>query len=153
MKLFTVMMLSIVCASVFAQDPVDNRVHFACVSVTPQRFLKCQSTPGNNNLHVLGEDKRFTNGAEFARHAHVGDTWWPVGNGKIVLTMAALDIRHDEKGYATGAIYRLTGNVEIHTPAISVFADGAVYHAYPEEIEAHGNVRVKPVTPGPQPVQ
>ena len=142
MKLFTATLLSMVCASVFAQDPVDNRVHFACVSVTPKRFLKCQTTLGNNNLHVLAEDKRFTNGADFARQAKVGDTWWPVGNGKIVVTMAASDIRHDEKGYT------LTGNVEIHTTSMDLFADGAVYHAYPEEIEGHGNVRVKPV---PQP--
>lgn len=152
MKLLAAIWVCMVCASIFAQekpaqDQPDNRVHFACVSVTPKNFLKCQSTLGNSYLRIVAEDKRFTNAADFARAAKVGDTWWPVGNGKIVLTMAASDIRHDDNGYT------LTGNVEIHTTTTSVFADNAVYHAYPEDIEAHGNVRVIPAPPAQPPVQ
>ncbi len=138
MKVFTATLLGLACASLFAQDSLDNRVHFACVSVTPKNFLKCHTTLGNDNLHVVAEDKRYSSGADFARHAKVGDTWWPVGGGKIVLTMAALDIRHDDTGY------QLTGQSEIHTTTTTVTADNAFYHSDTGEIEATGNVRVTP---------
>jgi len=141
MKSFTAILLCMACAVVSAQDQPDNRVHFACVAVTPMKFLKCHTTFGYDNLHILADDPRYTSGADFARHAQVGDHWWPSGPDPIVVTLAASDI-HQE-----GRVYRLTGNSEIHTTAVTVLADDIVYHSDTGTFELLGNVRVTPITP------
>lgn len=125
MKLFTAIPLCTACASISAQDRADNRVHFACVAVTPMKLLKCHTTLGYDNVHVPADDRRYTSGADFARQAKVGDRWWPVGGGSIVVTLAASVVESDD----------------------------AVYRADTGEVEAHGNVRVKPVAAMQQPVQ
>ena len=139
MKLPAAIVFCVVCASICAQDQPDNHVYFACTAVTPMKLLKCHTTLGYDNLHVLAEDRRYISGADFARHARVGDAWWPVGDGSIVVTFAASDIRQESR------VYRLTGQSEIHTATIDLFADDAVYHSDTGEVEARGNVRVVPV--------
>lgn len=124
--------------SISGQGQPDNRVHFACTAVTPIKLLKCQTTLGFSNLRILFDDRRYASGAEFARKAQVGDLWWPGGPDTIVVTLAADNIRQERREY------RLTGNSEIHTSAMTLEADDAVYHSDTGEIESHGNVRVKP---------
>jgi len=134
--------LWIACLSISAQDQPDNRVHFACVEVTPLKLLKCHTTLGYDN-HVIADDRWYASGADFARHAKIGDPWWPVGGGAIVLTLAADDIRQEQRRYI------LTGHAEIHTTMMSLAADDAVYHSDTGEIESRGSVRVKPTGPLP----
>jgi len=141
MKFLAAGLIFVVFAGVSAQDQPDNRVHFACTAITPLKLLKCHTTLGYDNLHVLAEDSRYTSGADFARHARVGDQWWPVGGGTIVVTLAASDIRHDDR------IYTLTGQAEIHTTTMDIEADDAVYHADTGAVEARGDMRVKPSAP------
>ena len=139
MKLFAAVLLFITCASISAQDQEDHRVHFACMAVTPTKLLKCQTTLELSGIRLIGADRVYTSPADFARHAHVGDPWWPTGTGTVVLTLAASDIRQEQN------VDRLTGSSEIHTTTMDLYADDAVYHTDSGEIEARGNVRVKPV--------
>ena len=76
---------------------------------------------------------------EFARTAKVG-RWWPDGNGNVVATFEATHIETDP------TIFRLKGNAEITTAVLIVQADEAEYHWDTGEIEARGNVHVKPVS-------
>ncbi len=132
MKSLTLALICLTCVTGSAQNEADTRVHFGCVPI-PLRFLICHTTLGNDNVRQVAEDRRYTSGADFARAAKVGDTWWPVGNGKIIVTMAASDIKHGPAN-----TYELTGGAEIHTTAIDVLSDDAVYHADTGEIETRG---------------
>jgi lipopolysaccharide assembly outer membrane protein LptD (OstA) len=74
----------------------------------------------------------------FARSANVG-TYWAEGRGNIAATFAA---NHVE---SSGVLFQLRGNVEINTITLSLRADEADYHWDTGEIEARGNVHVKPI--------
>jgi lipopolysaccharide assembly outer membrane protein LptD (OstA) len=75
---------------------------------------------------------------EFARTAKVG-RWWPEEHGSIVVTFMASRIDSDQN------VFRLKGNAEIATSAAIVQADEADYHWDTGEIDARGNVHVKPI--------
>jgi lipopolysaccharide assembly outer membrane protein LptD (OstA) len=65
-------------------------------------------------------------------------------------TVAAVQFEIDRLNAALASekrIIQLRGNVEIRTDTIIFTADEANYHEDTGEIEARGNVRVKPVTP------
>ena len=145
MKLVAAGLMCVVFAAVFAQDQPDNRVHYACVTVTPARLLECVTTLGPAlGRHLVANDPHPSGSsiAEFARTAKVGDRWFTKGsNDLVVITFAASGIQQKL------SVYRLTGEAEIHTTAMTLTADDAVYHSDTGEIEAHGNVRVRPVAP------
>ena len=141
MRLLAAGLACLICASASAEDQPDDRMHYACAAVTPQRILKCQSNIGPNAARrFLTADKRYTSAEDFARHARVGDQWWPEGAGPIVATFAASGIQLDSDGF------RLRGKAEIHTTTLGIEADELDYHRGTGEIEARGNVRVKPVS-------
>jgi lipopolysaccharide assembly outer membrane protein LptD (OstA) len=110
-----------------AQDKPE-RQRQACV-VVAKEYLKCQSTDMKESDHI-----------EYARTAQVGDHWWPVGDGRITVTLEAVSIKTSDS-----KVIRLSGNVEIHNTKLALLADEAVYHAEFGEIEATGNVRIIPV--------
>jgi lipopolysaccharide assembly outer membrane protein LptD (OstA) len=141
MKIFGVGLLCVACFTIQAQDQTDNRVHFACTAVTPLKLLKCQTTLGPKaGRELIQADPPYLSAADFARRARVGDAWWPGKSGDlIVITFAATEIRQDSKEF------HLLGDAEIHTATQTVQAGDAVYHSDTGEIEAHGNVRVKPL--------
>jgi lipopolysaccharide assembly outer membrane protein LptD (OstA) len=74
----------------------------------------------------------------FARTAKV-DQWWPSEHSQIVAAFVANRIDSD------GEVFRLTGNAEITTGVVIVRADAADYHWDTGEIDARGNVHVKPI--------
>jgi lipopolysaccharide assembly outer membrane protein LptD (OstA) len=141
MKAFVACLVCLGCFAISAQDRPDNRVHYACTAVTPLRLLKCQTTLGPQaGRQLINADPPYRSVEDFARRARVGDPWWP-GKSKdlIVVTFAASGIQQDAR------VFRLQGNAEIHTATQVVEASDAVYHSDTGEIEAHGDVRVKPV--------
>jgi lipopolysaccharide assembly outer membrane protein LptD (OstA) len=140
MSRFAMILMCLFCVAVPAQDLKDERVHKACLAV-PKLFLKCQSTGPYLTSEFHSTDLRYSSPQEFARNAKVGDRWWPGGSGAIAVTFAASAIDRDTKAM----MIRLKGNAEIHTVAMSVEADEADYYLETGEIEARGNVRVKPV--------
>jgi lipopolysaccharide assembly outer membrane protein LptD (OstA) len=141
MKRFAVGLLCIGCLAISAQDQLDNRVHYACTAVTPLKLLKCQTTlEPQAGRELISADPPYRSVEDFARRARVGDKWWPgKSNDLIVVTFAANGIQQDAR------VFRLQGNAEIHTATQVVEAGDAVYHSDTGEIEAHGDVRVKPV--------
>lgn len=136
-------MLALVCLTISAQDQPDPRVYYACTAVTPLKLLKCQTTLGpeaGRRLISAGADRPYLSVADFAMHARVGDAWWPEkSTDLIVVTFAASTIEQDAR------VFHLEGKAEIHTAAKVVEADDVVYHSDTGEIEAHGDVIVKPV--------
>jgi lipopolysaccharide assembly outer membrane protein LptD (OstA) len=127
MKLLALSLVGIACLPAFAQDQPNNRERRACLIVA-EKFLKCQST-----AYGTPENQRF------ARTAHVGDIWFPVGSDPITVTLEAASIRSDHAD-----VTYLNGKVEIHTEKLVLLADQAVYHSETGEIEATGNVQVTP---------
>ena len=75
---------------------------------------------------------------EFARTAKVGQ-WWTEEHAPIQETFTAAHIESD------GDVVRLNGNVEIATSTVVLQADEADYHWDTGEIDARGNVHVKPI--------
>jgi lipopolysaccharide assembly outer membrane protein LptD (OstA) len=139
MRFLAVGLFCIACLSISAQDQPDNRVHYACTSVTPLKLLACQTNLGPEaGRRLLSGDPQYRSAEDFARNARVGDPWPGKSNYVVVVTFAASDIQQDSK------VFRLQGKAEIHTAAQVVEADDAVYHSDTGEIEAHGNVLVKP---------
>jgi lipopolysaccharide assembly outer membrane protein LptD (OstA) len=122
MKPFALCVVWIVCSTGIAQDQTDNRERWACLTSS-----KCLQT-GDAGSHVQG----------FARNAKVG-TYWAEGKGSIAATFAASHIE------SSGSLFQLRGNVEINTNTLILRADEADYHWDTGEIEARGNVHVKPI--------
>jgi len=120
----------ITCFSISAQDQSGTQLErWACTEFV------CQVTT----------DAR-PEAREFARNARAGSPWWPNGGGVVSVTLAATSMQreHDQGPYD---VIRLKGSVEIGTSAFILQADEADYHWSSGEIEARGNVRVKPVAP------
>lgn len=140
MKRFAAGFFCIACLAISAQDQADNRVHYACTAVTPLKLLKCQTTLGPRaGRELIQADPPDRSVEDFARRARVGDKWWPGNsNDLIVVTFAANEIQQDSR------TFRLQGNAEIRTATQVVEAGDAVYQSDTGEIEAHGDVRVKP---------
>jgi len=103
-------------------------VRWACLSST-----KCQQS---NDPHPEKQ--------EFARSAKV-DRWWPDEHGSIVATFMATRIDSDQN------VFHLRGNAEIATSTVIVQANEADYHWDTGEIDARGNVHVKPIPWSPSP--
>jgi lipopolysaccharide assembly outer membrane protein LptD (OstA) len=80
----------------------------------------------------------------FARTAKV-DQWWPEERAQIMATFMAKRIDSE------GDVFRLKGNAEITTGVVIVRADEADYHWDTGEIDARGNVHVKPIPYRPSP--
>lgn len=140
MKFFVAGLLCIGCLAISAQDQPDNRVHYACIAVTPLKLLKCQTTLGpRTGRQLINAEPPYRSVEDFARRARVGDPWWPgKSNDLIVATFAASEIQQDAR------VFHLHGNAEIHTATQVVEAGDAVYRSDTGEIEAHGDARVKP---------
>jgi lipopolysaccharide assembly outer membrane protein LptD (OstA) len=81
---------------------------------------------------------------QFARTAKVG-RWWPEERGPIVTTFMATRINSDQN------VLQLRGDAEIATSTVIVQADEAAYHWDTGEIDARGNVHVKPILYSPSP--
>jgi lipopolysaccharide assembly outer membrane protein LptD (OstA) len=81
---------------------------------------------------------------EFARNAKVG-RWWPEEHGSIVATFEATRIASDK------SVFQLRGNAEIATSTVIVQSDEADYHWDTGEIDARGNVHVRPIPWSPSP--
>jgi lipopolysaccharide assembly outer membrane protein LptD (OstA) len=96
-----------------------------------------------NKKCLQSNDPRPENQA-FARTAKV-DQWWPEERDQIVATFKAsrIDSEFD--------VFRLTGNAEIATGVVIVQADEADYHWDTGEIDARGNVHVRPIPYRPSP--
>ena len=132
MKFLASSLVCINCFSISAQDPPGRQVErWAC-----SEFVCQQTTDARPEAR------------EFARNAHAGSPWWPDGGpgAGVSVTLAAMSLQreHDQGSFS---VIRLKGNVEIGTRSFILQADEADYHWGSGEIEARGNVRVKPVAP------
>jgi lipopolysaccharide assembly outer membrane protein LptD (OstA) len=79
---------------------------------------------------------------EFARTAKIG-RFWAEEHGNIIATFRGDRIDSDQD------VFRIRGNAEIVTSALTLTADEADYHWDTGEVEARGSVRVKPVPYSP----
>lgn len=122
MKPFALCVVWIACSTGIAQDQTDSRERWACLTSS-----KCLQT----------RDAR-SDAQEFARTAKVG-AYWAEGKGSIAATFAANHIE------SSGDRFQLRGNVEINTNTLILRADEADYDWDTGEIEARGNVHVRPI--------
>ena len=127
MKLFALGIAWIACSLSIAQNQTPF-VRWACLSST-----KCQKS----------NDPQPEN-QEFARSAKVG-RYWPDKHGSIFATFMATRIDSGQN------VVHLRGNAEIATNTVIVQADEADYHWDTGEIDARGNVHVKPIPWSPSP--
>ena len=125
MKPFALCVVWIACSSGIAQDQTDSGERWACLTSS-----KCLRT----------RDAR-SDAQEFARTAKVG-AYWAEGKGSIAATFAANHIE------SSGDRFQLRGNVEINTNTLILRADEADYHWDTGELDARGNVHVRPIPVG-----
>ena len=122
MKPFVLCVVWIACSTGIAQDQTDSRERWACLTSS-----KCLQT----------RDAR-SDAQEFARTAKVG-RYWAEGNGIIAATFAANHIE------SSGDLFQLRGDAEINIDTLILRADEVDYHWDTGEIEARGNVYVRPI--------